>query len=56
MAKVDDQTLWIHKPICLPLTLEAAYHRERAASLRAQRAKGLEPEADWAYFMPRCET
>lgn len=53
---VDDQTLWIHKPICLPLTLEAAYHRERAASLRAQRAKGLEAEADWAYFMPRCET
>ncbi|CAK9101669.1 unnamed protein product [Durusdinium trenchii] len=52
---VDDGSLFIHKPICLPLTLEAAYHRERALSNKAQSAKGLQPEADWAYFSQRCQ-
>ena len=51
---VEDESLWIHKKICLPLALEAAYHRERAASNRMHDEKGLRGEPDWAFFQQRC--
>ena len=54
MLEVEDKALWIHKPICLPLTLEAAYLRERATSKKVQEAQGLPVEAEWAYFERRC--
>ena len=51
---VDDGSLFIHRAICLPLTLEAAYHRDRALSKKAREANGLPVEPDWAYFSKRC--
>ncbi|OLP91644.1 putative folate-biopterin transporter 2 [Symbiodinium microadriaticum] len=54
LPEVDDATLWIHKPVCLPVVFEHAYHRERALSNKAREAKGLSPEPDWAYFQQRC--
>ena len=38
--QVKDSTLWIHKPVCLPVVFEHAYHRERALSNTAREAKG----------------
>ncbi|CAE7662653.1 unnamed protein product, partial [Symbiodinium sp. CCMP2456] len=40
LPEVDDGTLWIHKPVCLPVVFEHAYHRERALSNKAREAKG----------------
>ena len=54
LPQVDDQHLFIHKKICLPLALEAAYHRERAASNKLHDEKGLQREPDWAFFQQRC--
>eukprot|EP00930_Biecheleria_cincta_P013169 TRINITY_DN11886_c0_g1_i2.p1 TRINITY_DN11886_c0_g1~~TRINITY_DN11886_c0_g1_i2.p1 ORF type:complete len:216 (+),score=31.89 TRINITY_DN11886_c0_g1_i2:49-648(+) len=50
LPDVDDSTLSIHRPVCLPPILEASYQRERARSAKATAARGLPEEPDWAYF------
>mmetsp|Transcript_28147 Transcript_28147/g.66550 ORF Transcript_28147/g.66550 Transcript_28147/m.66550 type:complete len:200 (-) Transcript_28147:6-605(-) len=55
LPQVDDSTLAIHRPICLPPTFEAAYARERVRTNDARAARGLAPEKPWAYFEEGCK-
>uniref|UniRef100_A0A7S1WHF7 Uncharacterized protein n=1 Tax=Alexandrium catenella TaxID=2925 RepID=A0A7S1WHF7_ALECA len=54
LPEVDDSTLAIHRPICLPPTFEAAYARERARTEEARAARGLPSEKPWAFFEEAC--
>mmetsp|Transcript_48594 Transcript_48594/g.138880 ORF Transcript_48594/g.138880 Transcript_48594/m.138880 type:complete len:200 (+) Transcript_48594:90-689(+) len=51
---VDDGSLCIRRPLCLPLALEEAYRRERARTARERAARGLDRGGEWAHFEEAC--